>query len=167
MANRARTRTTDYRWLFTGGTAGLFSAQGAGSVAATFFTAGTIAETIRRLRGEVMVWVDGLEAPAVSATIGMGLIKAQSGQGATVLSSPITDGDAPWIWVDYMTIGYEEMVVDAVDVPMLSAKRVIVDNKSMRRFRPDQEVQFVVENVTLAGALSVNVAANIRALISQ
>ncbi len=55
------------------------------------------------------------------------------------------------------------MVTDLVDVPALSMVRRIIDNKSMRIIR-NQEIQWVIENVTLGTAMTVNLATNGRAL---
>ena len=70
-----------------------------------------------RIRGNLLAYIDGASAPAKLVSIGVGLILAQSGQSGTVLSSPITDPDAPWIWYERFSLGYEEMVTDQVDIP--------------------------------------------------
>ncbi len=80
------------------------------------------------------------------------------GTGSTVLWSPLTDADAPWFYYSTFFLGYEEYVVDVIDSPVLTAYREIIDSKAMRRVR-NQEVQLVVENTTIAGAVSVNIVA--------
>jgi len=84
-----------------------------------------------------------------------GLILVPEGTGTTVLWSPFTDGDAPWIWYDSSLLAYEEMVTDVVDIPLMTASRRVIDNKAMRIIR-NQEVQFVVENTTIGSAASCN-----------
>jgi len=138
-------------------------ATAAGTSAATVFPAQHLPETLVRMRGESMVYVDATSAPGSLASIGVGLILVPEGTGTTVLWSPITDGDAPWIWVNYDMIGYEEMVVDTVDIPGLTSSRTIIDSKAMRRIR-NQEVQIVVENATVLTAENVNIFGQVRLL---
>ncbi len=77
--------------------------------------------------------------------------------------SPITDGDAPWIWVSYFELAYEEMVTDVIDVPGMSSYRELIDNKAMRIVR-NQELQMVAENATIGGASSINLSVSGRTL---
>ena len=149
------------RWA---GARHFFGAVGAGSQAQLFVSDGTT-ETIMRIRGELTCWVDGLEAPAVSATIGVGLLVVQAGSGTTVIQEPITDAQAPWFMYETFNVGYEEMVVDTVDVPGLTMFRKVIDVKAQRILRPGREVQMVVENLTNAGAVSVNINFAFRALL--
>jgi len=101
------------------------------------------------------VFADGVQIPASTVSIGLGLIQVPEGTGATVLWSPITDGDAPWIWADYFIIGHEEAVVDVIGMQELIAARRVIDNKAMRKLR-NTEIQFVFENATIGGAMTVN-----------
>jgi len=135
----------------------------AGTAASTVAAAQHEPETILRIRGEWVAYVDGASAPPKTMAVGVGLILVPEGEGTTVRWSPITDGDAPWLWVDYAIIGYEEMVIDVVDVPALTMVRRVIDNKAMRIVR-NRELQFVVENATIGGAGAVNVFANFRVL---
>jgi len=144
-----------------------FLAQAAGTVAATVFTAGHIRETCMRVRGQLVAWLDGNEAPAVAAQIGIGMILVPEGTGATVLWSPLSDADAPWMWYSTFIIGYEEMVTDVIDIPGLTVFREEIDNKAKRIVRPDVEVQLVLENLTLNGALAVNTHIGGRILSQQ
>ncbi len=133
-----------------------FANQQAGTAAGSVQTAQHLPETLMRTRGEYIASLDGNEVPGVSANIGLGLILVPEGTGSTVLWSPITDGDAPWYWVDYFSIGYEEPVADVIGSPIISFVRRIVDSKAMRIVK-NMEQQLVIENVTVAGALGVNV----------
>ncbi len=89
------------------------------------------------------------------------------GQSTTVVSSPITDDSAPWLWYTRFTLGYEEMVTDVVDVPGLSSYREVIDAKAMRVLRPDREVQLVFEQASVLSANNVNVVANFRGLFAS
>ena len=137
---------------------------GAGSSGVNVLAAQHEPETLLRIRGEYAVSVDAPQAPGNIGAFGVGLILVPEGTGTTVLWSPITDGDAPWIWVDYAAIGYEEMVIDVIDVPGLSFVRRVVDNKAMRIIR-NQEVQLVQETVSVIGTVpNLNLIANFRIL---
>ena len=140
-----------------------FLAQSAGTAAVQTHPAQHLPETLLRTRGEIVVTVDGPQTPGKLVSIGVGLILVPDGQGSTVTWSPISDGDAPWFWVDYFILGYEEAVTDVIDIPVLSGVRRVIDSQAMRKIR-NREIQAVVENATVNGAVGVNVAANIRIL---
>jgi len=161
MARRRTGKTIDnVRWSFGGGG---FSAQAAGTAAVTMFPAQDLPQTLLRIRGEFFAAIDGASAPGKFIEVGLGLIAVPEGTSATVLWSPVTDGSAPWIWVDYANLGYEEMVTDVIDVPIETAVRRVIDSKAMRRLR-NQEIQLVVENTTLQSASAVNIRASVRVL---
>ncbi len=140
-------------------------AFGAGTAAVVAYNAGTVAATYLRLRGSLMAYIDGASAPGKLVHIGVGMLIVPEGTGTTVTSSPIADANAPWWYYEVFHLGYEEMVTDVVDVPGISSYRAEIDVRSMRKLRPDQEVQLVFENVTIGTASSVNVAVATRALL--
>lgn len=139
---------------------------GAGTAAITALSAQHLPETILRIRGELAVWPTSTGAPGRAASIECGLILVPEGTGTTVLWSPGTDGDAPWIWWDSTTIAHEELVTDVILAQNVIAARKVIDNKAMRRVR-NQELQFVMENTTLATAISVDVSCAARVLAGQ
>jgi len=159
-----RQRRAQTRW--TGANATV-NAQPAGTAGRIILAASTRRDTILRTRGEAVVYIDSVQAPGVSALISLGLIVVPEGTGTTVLQSPFTDANADWFWFEQVTISYEEMVVDVVDVPGMSSARLTVDSKAMRIGVPDTEVQFVVENTTLTSAVSVNVSFTARFLLME
>ncbi len=138
-------------------------ALAAGTIAVNAFPAQHLPETLLRTRGEVMVYAQGLDAPGVVASLGVGMIQVPEGTGTTVLWSPITDGDAPWIWVDYFIIGYEEKVTDVIAVQELQGARRVIDSKGMRKLR-NTELQVVFENASISGALPISTAGQMRIL---
>jgi len=138
-------------------------AQSAGSVAGTMFVAGHEPETILRMRGNLLSYMDATPVPGVLLDVAAGLVLVPEGTGSTILWSPITDADAPWIWYDRFSLGYEEPVSDVVDIPGLTSYRSIIDNKAMRIVR-NQEVQLVIEQATLATAGDINTVVNVRSL---
>ncbi len=139
------------------------SALAAGAQAEAVYPAQHLPETLLRTRGEVIIYIDGVESPGVSAAIGIGMIQVPEGTGTTVLWSPIVDGDAPWIWVDYFGMAYEESTVNAIQYPAISGVRRLIDSKAMRKIR-NTELQVVAENATVIAALSVNILGNMRVL---
>ncbi len=163
FTRRVRSRT---RWS-AATSASTFLALAAGTTAQTFFTAGTVEETILRVRGNLTCWMNGTQSPGVSALIGVGMIVMPEGTSTTVTSSPISDGNAPWFWYTSFIIGYEEMVTDVVDVPGLSSYREVIDSKAMRILRPDREVQLVAENVAIGGTMNVDLAMHQRILLQH
>ncbi len=164
MAHRSSGRRADLRWSLGAAT---FNALTAGTNSSTIVTSGITSQTIMRVRGSLLAYLDATHAPGQAVRIGVGFILAQGGAGTTVLSSPLTDGDAPWFWYETFSLGYEEMVTDVVDVPGATAYRATIDSKAMRVLRPDQEVQCVVENQTIQTASAVNVFVDARFLIAD
>ena len=146
-------------------TYGSFSAfsAGAGSIGVQVFPAQHLPETLLRMRGEWTCNPSSAAVPDTSASVAVGIIQVPEGTGTTVLWSPITDGDAPWIWWDTMQIVYTEMVTDVIAPQAAVAGRRVIDSKAMRKLR-NTELQFVVENATLQAALSVDVVGAVRVL---
>ena len=127
-----------------------------------FISAGTAPTTLLRMRGEVMAALEGAIAPLKTVSVTCGIIKVPEGSGTTVRYSPVTDANAPWVWWWGTTLYYTEYVVDVIGSQLGAVSRAVIDNKAMRKIRPDEELQFVIENVTIDGAGTVNVAYNIR-----
>ena len=153
MARRRSGKKIDFtHWT---GFSGTSVAQSAGSVGVTLGAAVHEPETLLRIRGEALVFVDANQAPGTRVLVTMGIINVAEGTGTVVNWAPFTDADAPWIWYWSCVVGYEEYVIDVIDCPQLSSNRVVIDSKSMRILR-NQELQFVVENTTLGSATSIN-----------
>ncbi len=150
------------RWEFSNGAQ---SALGAGSAGIGLISVTTLPETLMRVRGEVVAYLDGPQAPGSSVLVSMGIIVVPEGTGTTVLWDPFSDGNAPWLWYGSALLSYEEMVTDVIDIPGMTSSRLTVDNKAMRRVRPDEEVQFVVTNTTLVSAAPINLRYALRTLI--
>ena len=106
----------------------------------------------------------GGAASATGTAAVMGLILVPEGIGTTVLWSPVTDGDAPWIWWDALQLIYTEQVADVVASSQTSSGRRVVDSKAMRRSR-NQELQLVIENVTIPGITGASVDVSITARV--
>ena len=165
MARRRSGKKIDFtRW---DGSEHSFEPLAAGTAAQTFVTAGTATETLLRIRGNLIAYMDGLEAPAVGIKVGVGIALVPEGSGTTVTVSPLTDPTFPWLYFTTFFLGYEEMVTDVIDVPGLTSYRESIDNKAMRIIRPDVELQLVAENITADGAGSVNIQMGLRVLFGQ
>ncbi len=154
-------RPNDYDWEFASTFA---TTLAAGAIAEASLFASDTAETLMRVRGKVLTWLDaGGSAIGDTCVVGMGLIVAPT--GATVAVSPITEGGANWLWVDYSVLG-TEVAVGSVGSPAES-ERIVVDNKAMRRLREDESIFFVIENQDVVGAPGINMTGAFRGLTAR
>ena len=97
MARRRSGKKIDFlHWVYGAASSGILSA---GTAAIAIIPAQHLPETLMRTRGAVLTGPSGTQGPARSVNVGVGLILVPEGTGTTVLWSPISDGDAPWIWV--------------------------------------------------------------------
>ncbi len=161
----ARSRVKKIDNLFWGVASGFVSALSSGSTNARNFTGvGTQATTVLRIRGEALGYFDAAQAPGSSCLIQYGVIQVPEGSTTTVLYSPADDSNAPWLLYGIMAVGYEEMVVDAIAIAGLEMARHTIDNKAMRRLRPDVELQLAVSNVAIVGTPAVNFLYGMRVL---
>ena len=135
---------------------GEVDAGAAGSFARLLLAAQHLPETLLRIRGEWIAIMVGPLIPDTGVFVAAGIILVPEGTGATVLWSPFTDGDAPWIWWDVMSLDFQEFVTDVAWTSNTSDGRRIIDSKAMRKIR-NTELQLVVENVTLGGHTAANV----------
>ncbi len=163
MPNRRRSNARKIDFTHWAGSSGSVFALSAGTSGLQMFPAAHEPETILRMRGEAVAFLDGSSAPGVLILVSMGLILVPEGTGTTVTWSPFTDSDAPWFWYESFHIGHEEAVIDVVGLQGIGFARRVIDSKSMRITR-NQEVQLVVENTTLGAAQAINAAAFVRGL---
>ncbi len=152
----ARGRGKKIDFLSWGATTQLFSALSAGSIAGTLLSSSLTPFTLMRLRGNIVAWMDGVQAPAKSVIVAVGIHLVPDGTGNTVLVEPFGDSATGWLYYSEFIVGYEEYVSDVVDCPGLSSYREVIDNKAMRKVAPEQEVQIVVTNTTALSAGVVN-----------
>jgi len=166
----ARSRNAGKKIDFTQwtlGSATAFSIDGTpGTGAVNVLSAGTSPATIMRIRGSFDIWLDVATAIAVGDLIrwAAGMIVMPEGQGTTVVSSPIADGNASWLWYATGILTSElASTWDPAEGGMYH--REVVDSKAMRVIRPDREVQFVVEGVDISGTSVLNCHLNARFLL--
>ncbi len=132
------------------------AAGGTAATQAVDSTANT--ETLLRTRGNLTCWLDGSLSAAISVRVAVGLLLVPGGSATTVLSSPITDADASWLWYTTFTLGFEVYIAGAFNARVTEHMEVI-DSKAMRIIRPDVEIQLVAETVAVIGAgAPVNIA---------
>ena len=140
-------------------------AQSAGSVAQVFLAAGTNPVTLLRVHGEIYTAFDTAQSPGKLVKVTVGVIKVPEGSGTTVQYDPVSDDNAPWLLYQILMLGYEEMVTDVVSLCGSAFERRIIDNKAMRRIRPDEELQIVITNTTINGAASTDTLVSCRSLV--
>ncbi len=138
------------------------ASQGSGSVGATVLAAQHLPETILRIRGSYSACLEGAQTGGQGVSLHMGLILVPEGTGTTILWTPDTDGDAPWIWWDVRTFFYEEYVTDVIVSSNVTDFMGVIDSKAMRHVR-NTELQFVAQNQTVSGfsAASINVSGDV------
>ena len=150
-----------YRWepvtFFSGGLS-------AGTSAANIIAAASDPQTMMRFRGELCAFLDSVQAPAVGVDVAVGVILVPQGQGSTVIWSPISDANAPWLWYERFFLGHEESVVDVLDQSGLGVVRKTIDSKAMRIQRSDVEIQLVAEQASIGTGSSINVSVRGRML---
>ncbi len=171
MANRrsGRGKVIDkVRW--TGDTIFSSPAQAASIVGIELFQAPeTEAFTIMRTRGIIALWLDGAQATSIGVHTSFGLHVVPKGTDSSVTSSPIGEAEADWFAFGHGILAYEEMVVDAVQASGMSGHRFEVDSKAMRKMKPGQEIQLVLQVATVSGLTtsSVNWAGQLRFLLGS
>ncbi len=152
---RFQKKIDSVRWIgFT--TSSTFLSVAAGTQAVLVTSAGIVPETLLRIRGNWACWPDGTGAPGRAAIITIGIAQVPEGTGTTVLWSPFTDPEAPWIYYDEVVLAQEEVVADNIAAQSVLSYRRMIDNKAMRKLR-NREIQIVVENTTIAAALPVDI----------
>ncbi len=164
MARRRSGKKIDFtRWQF----ASQASSTSAGTVGITAISSGSLTETLMRTRGSLVAFLDAISAPDIGINVSMGLILVPEGTGTTVLWSPLTDGNAPWLWFTSFHLFYEEKVTDVISIDGPAYHKEVIDVKAMRIVRPDHELQLVVENTTVASAGTVRFGATQRFLLGS
>ena len=121
----------------------------AGTAAVNFSVSGLQPSTLLRIRGEVLASLDGQSSAGKALLLSYGVILVPEGTGSTVVFDPFLDANAPWLLYGSGHLGYEEPVIDVINIPGITSFRHVIDNKAMRIIRPDMEMQFVVTSTTV------------------
>ncbi len=158
MARQRSGRKTDYTWIVT---SGAVTAQGATQqriAVAVFNSSGTV----MRVRGELMASMNGPSAADITV-LGVGLIVATDAQvtaGAASFPSPLSVGDADWMWHGFVPLVSQGVVEDQFG----NVGKIIVDTKAMRRVKPNEQLVLVADAVLLVGTATVDLAFGVRVL---
>ncbi len=163
MARARRSgRRPDYRWALGGFVSAALAAGSTSQFA--FVSSGNMSQTLMRIRGSWSVMLDQGAQDLDKVRVGIGVIKVSG--GGTTASTPLTDGDAPWIWFDVVTLAIEGgAVIDAWHE--LATYRAVIDSKSMRVIRPDEDLVVVMETGDIVGAPNVDVHFDARVLFAD
>ena len=165
MARRTSRKTVQtLRWKKVRIDSGVLSA---GSLSVTALAAEEFPDTVMRTRGELAGFVSGVQAPGALVSWAFGLVCVPEGTGATVIWSPITDGNAPWFVYATGHLGYEEYVADVVQAVALSSFRMEIDSKAMRKCPPDMELQAVFQQSSVGTAADIRIAFTGRILLGR
>jgi len=124
-------------------------------------------ETILRTRGNLLAFTFGALSPGRLVDVSVGIHLVPEGTGTTVLQNPFSNPDEDWFYYASFSLGYEEPVVDVVDVSGITSFREIMDSKAMRIWRPSTEIQAVFTNTTLETAVSVRAVMQGRFLLGD
>ncbi len=159
---RARAgRRADLRWTY--GTASILSVVSGATAGVTILSSGNVSSTLMRARGEVLFKLDAGATAGETQRITAGMLLVPGGTGTTVTSSPETDGDAPYFWFQPAILTSES----GDETEPSKFARVVIDTKAMRIIRPDQEIQFVMENISVVGTSNVHTYAAVRFLLAD
>jgi len=150
MARRRSGRKIDFTHWTGFGTGSVAQATGT-DAGITLFAAQHLPETLLRTRGNLVAYLDGVQAPGNVQRVSVGFIVVPEGTGTTVLWSPNSDEDAPWLYYNSFVLGHEEQVTDVLQYAGLGMLREVIDSKAMRILK-NEEVQAVFSNATAAGA---------------
>ncbi len=159
---RAGRDRKDMEWTGTSGDS--LGNVGVANLISTIFTS-NVSATLLRCRGDVTVMFDGV-ADGDKKVIGMGLIFASDAQvaaGVTAFPSPIDVLEADWLWHQFCTL-QAQSATQSEDLGAQVA-RYVIDSKAMRKFRPNQQLVFVVDGNNLAGTPVADIAVAMWCLI--
>ena len=154
---RGRGRTIDYKvWLAipsSNATVSTNTTTGGGSLA--FSGPGTIL----RCRGFVQAHFDATVqvGDILGLTFALGIVSTDAATvGATVLPDPTADADYPWLWWGDMILRSE--LAAGPGAWGISAQRLEVDTKAMRRFKPNESLIWVMQSSIASGAPATEVS---------
>ena len=156
-------RPTDYDWEIA---TGEDFERAAGSIVQFEVFLSDTAETLMRLRGDVIYAIGQLDQVAGDRiVVAWGVIRAASGS-SDVGVSPLTEGGAPWLAYGIATLmsieGSANLGFDGATM-----LRWAVDSRAMRKLRENESLYVVTETLSLAGAPPTNFAFALRGLTGR
>ncbi len=107
--------------------------------------------TILRCRGYVQGYLDPTKQVGDTMALGFAIgIVSTDARGAGVLPDPFEEPEYPWLWHGTMFLRAE--IAAGAEAWGLSAQRLEVDTKAMRRIKPGQSLVYAIERASVAGA---------------
>ena len=145
---RGRGRTIDFKdWL-------IFAGSGQDQSALGVFSGGSLAfvapGTVLRIRGFVQAFMDATQqvGDAITLTWAIGLFSTDA-IAAGAFQDPLSDA-YPWLWWSQMALHSE--LAAGVNQWGISAQRLEVDTKAMRKFKSGQSLVVLCETSSVTGA---------------
>ena len=159
-------RPNDYDWEVA---AGFDLARAVGAIVQFEIFATDTAETLMRLRGELLWWLSSSGSTAGDALlVSWGIIRAASGS-SDVGVSPITEGGAPWLSFGTATLATEAAVSASSGAQCngIQQVRFEIDSKAMRKMRENESLYLVAETADIAGAPVTDMSFTLRGLTAR
>ncbi len=152
MARRGSGRVIDFKsWLTR------LRSETSISVVGTSMAAGVLSftgpGTILRCRGFVQAHFDSTAqiSDTMTLTFGLGLVSTDAAVvGSSAMPDPGGNSDYPWLWWGSMRLRSE--LAAGPSAWGISAQRLEIDTKAMRRIKPEQTLVLVVEAASASGA---------------
>ena len=156
-------RPNDYDWELSRGSS---LAVAAGVITQFEAFISDTAETLMRLRGDVIITLDGGGSAATDTiVVAWGVIRSAAGS-SDVGVSPITEGGANWLAYGIATLT-TEVAVGSIAASLATTVRWPVDSKAMRRLRENESLYVIFESADVVGAPSTNLAFALRGLTAR
>ncbi len=112
--------------------------------------------TLIRIHGDVIANISARTAADDSAVLAMGIIPqsaAAIAAGVTAMPQPFDDIGSPWLW--HRMISMRSNIAPPNGSDLLGNLRIVIDNKSMRKFDLNQGLVLVVQNLVRTGTLTI------------
>ena len=124
--------------------------------------------TVIRIHGEVIINVTARTAANDSCVCAMGMILQSSAAisaGVASMPDPATEIDSSWLW--HRQVGIRTNVAPPNGTDILGNRMILIDNKSMRKVKPNQGLVLIVRNLVQTGTITFTVVASHRFLLKK
>ncbi len=128
----------------------------------TVLSGGTIsfaeAFTILRCRGYVQASMDATKQvdDHIRVIFGLGIVSTDAATlGATAMPDPGDEANFPWLW--WGSLRLRSYVAAGAEAWGMTAQRLEVDTKAMRRVKPGQSLVWIAETASVTGAVVTNI----------
>ena len=117
--------------------------------------------TILRCRSYIQAWFDATVqvGDGILLTFGLGLVSSDAAAaGSGSVPEPRNDL-FPWLWWGEMSLASESTLVSGEGTPWgMSAQRIDVDTKAMRRVKAGESLVWIMNSTTASGAPVTNIS---------